>query len=270
MSFFATKEKPLQIVGVINAYCAILAQKAGFQALYLSGAGVSNASYGIPDIGLTSLEQVLIDVERITKITTLPLLVDADTGFEDIGQTVKCIEVAGAAGLHLEDQISAKRCGQLDGKSLVSTNEMIERVRTAVAAREHKDFMIMARTDAISVEGLEAAILRAKAYQDAGADAIFVEAATDLNDYRLFADALDIPILANITEFGKTPLYTVEELKKSQVDMILYPLSAFRAMNYAAQNVYDTIKHQGTQRECLERMQTREQLYRNLNYDVKK
>jgi methylisocitrate lyase len=270
MSFFATKEKPLQIVGVINAYCAILAQKAGFQALYLSGAGVSNASYGIPDIGLTTLEQVLIDIERISHVTTLPLLVDADTGFEDIAQTVKCIEAAGAAGLHLEDQISAKRCGQLEGKRLVSSIEMIERVRTAVAARDHNNFMIMARTDAISVEGLESAILRAKAYQDAGADAIFVEAATDLNDYRLFAEALNIPILANITEFGKTPLYTVEELEQSQVDMILYPLSAFRAMNYAAESVYETIKQKGTQRECLPQMQTREQLYRNLNYDVKK
>lgn len=270
MSFIKIQEKPLQIVGVINAYCAILAKKAGFQALYLSGAGVANASYGIPDIGLTTLSQVLIDIERIVARTDLPLLVDADTGFEDIAQTVKCIEAAGAAGLHLEDQISQKKCGQLEGKQLVSQPEMVERVISAVNARENKQFMIMARTDAISVEGIESAIKRAKAYQDAGADAIFVEAATDLAQYRLFKQALQVPILANITEFGKTPLYTVSELSDAGVDMILYPLSAFRAMNFAADHIYNTIKQQGTQRECLTTMQTREELYRNLNYDAKK
>lgn len=264
------QEQPLQIVGTINAYCAILAQKAGFHALYLSGAGVANASYGIPDIGLTTLSQVLIDIERITRASDLALLVDADTGFDDVAQTVKCIEAAGAAGLHIEDQVSQKKCGQLEGKQLVATQEMVQRVRTAVAARSNKAFMIMARTDAIAVEGLEAAIMRAKAYQDAGADAIFVEAVTELQHYRLFKQALDIPILANITEFGKTPLFTVAELNSVNVDMILYPLSAFRAMNYAAAHVYETIKQQGTQRECLGEMQTREQLYRNLNYDAKK
>ncbi|MFA6037884.1 MAG: methylisocitrate lyase [Legionellales bacterium] len=270
MSFLKTQEKPLQIVGVINAYCAILAEKSGFEALYLSGAGVANASYGIPDIGLTTLNQVLIDIERITQVTSLPLLVDADTGFEDITQTVQSIEAAGAAGLHLEDQIEQKRCGQLDGKQLVKTQEMVERIQKATCARENKNFMIMARTDAITVEGLEAAVLRAKAYQDAGADAIFVEAALRLEDYGLFKQALDIPILANITEFGKTPLFSVEELKQVNVDMILYPLSAFRAMNQAALAVYQTIKKQGTQRECLGDMQTREQLYEYLNYDAKK
>lgn len=270
MSFVKTQEKPLQIVGVINAYCAILAQKAGFQAVYLSGAGVANASYGIPDIGLTTLEQVVMDIERITGVTSLPLLVDADTGFEEVTQTVKSIETAGAAGLHLEDQVSQKRCGQLDGKRLVSTQEMVERVEEAVSARKNNAFMIMARTDAITVEGLESAVVRAQAYQAAGADAIFVEAATRLEDYRLFAQALDIPILANITEFGKTPLFTVEELKRADVDMILYPLSAFRAMNQAAMHVYQTIKQQGTQRDCLGHMQTREQLYEYLNYDAKK
>jgi methylisocitrate lyase len=271
MSFVnKTREKPLQIVGVINAYCAILAEKSGFEALYLSGAGVANASYGIPDIGLTTLEQVLIDIERITQVTRLPLLVDADTGFEDISQTVKCIMAAGAAGLHLEDQIAQKRCGQLEGKQLVSTQEMVDRVRQAVSAKKQADFMIMARTDAISVEGLESAVLRAQAYQAAGADAIFVEAATRLEDYQLFAQALDIPILANITEFGKTPLFTTSELASAQVDMVLYPLSAFRAMNQAALAVYQTIKQQGTQQACLADMQTREQLYGYLNYDIKK
>lgn len=263
-----THEKPLQIVGVINAYCALLAEKAGFQAIYLSGAGVANASYGIPDIGLTTLDQVLIDIKRIVGVTHLPLLVDADTGFADVAHTVTSIEAAGAAGLHLEDQVSQKRCGQLDGKQLVSTHEMVARIHDAIRARKNKDFMIMARTDAISVEGLKSALERALAYQGAGADAIFVEAATKLGDYHLFAEALDIPILANITEFGKTPLFTVSELASAHVAMALYPLSAFRAMNQAALTVYQTIKQQGTQQECLADMQTREQLYEYLNYDA--
>lgn len=271
MSFVnKTREKPLQIVGVINAYCAILAEKSGFQALYLSGAGVANASYGIPDIGLTTLEQVLIDIERIKSVTRLPLLVDADTGFEDIPRTIECIEAAGAEGLHIEDQVSQKRCGQLAGKQLVSTQEMVERIQQAINARSNPDFTIMARTDAIGVEGLASAILRAKAYQEAGADAIFVEAATSLDDYRAFAQALNIPLLANMTEFGITPLLTTMELASAQVDMVLYPLSAFRAMNQAALDVYQTIKKEGTQRECVSEMQTREQLYGYLNYDVNK
>ncbi len=268
MSFLDNaQDAPLQIVGVINAYCALLAEKTGFKALYLSGAGVANASYGLPDIGLTTLSEVLIDVKRIKQATTLPLLVDADTGFDDVFATVAAIEHAGAAGLHLEDQIDQKRCGHLAGKQLISSEAMVERLCEALSARKNKAFMIMARTDALAVEGIDAAIARAIAYQNAGADAIFVEAAQSLEDYTLFAQALDIPILANITEFGRTPLYTLEELKQAQVAMVLYPLSAFRAMNQAALNVYETIKSKGSQRECVDNMQTRAELYHYLDYD---
>jgi methylisocitrate lyase len=261
------QDPPLQIVGVINAYCALMAEKTGFQALYLSGAGVANASYGIPDIGLTKLDDVLIDAMRIITATQLPLLVDADTGFGDIEKTVIALEYIDAAGMHIEDQIDDKRCGQLEGKQLVSAQVMVERIESAVRARQNKDFVIMARTDAITIEGINPAILRAQAYQAAGADMLFVEAATCLEDYLLFSRAVDIPILANMTEFGKTPLYTRDELANVGVNMVLYPLSANRAMNLAALNVYQAIKEEGSQRSQIENMQTREQLYEYLDYD---
>jgi methylisocitrate lyase len=259
-------ESPLQIPGAINAYAAMLAERAGFRALYLSGAGVANASRGWPDLGFTTLDDVLTDVRRIVAATTLPLLVDADTAWDDPAQTVREMIAAGAAGVHIEDQVSAKRCGHRPGKQLVPAEEMIERVAAAVAGRIDAAFVVMARTDALAVEGLEAAIERARRYRDAGADMIFAEACTELAHYEAFVRALDVPVLANITEFGKTPLFTVEQLRSAGVAMVLYPLSAFRAMNAAAVATYAAIRTDGTQRAVLDRMQTRDELYEVLNY----
>ena len=259
-------ERPLQIVGVINAYAAILAGKTGFKALYLSGAGVANASYGIPDTGITTLEDVLIDVRRITAITQLPLLVDADTGWDNPRKTVREMIKAGAAGIHIEDQVEAKRCGHLGGKQLVSTKKMVARLKAALAGRTDPAFVIMARTDAVASEGIEAGIERSCRYRDAGADMIFAEALTELRQYSRFVEAVKIPVLANITEFGKTPLFTVNELAEAGVSLALYPLSAFRAMNAAALLVYRTLRAQGTQKDALHRMQTRAELYEFLNY----
>lgn len=261
-------ERPLQVVGVIYAYAAILAQKSGFKALYLSGAGVANASYGVPDIGLTTLEDVLIDVRRITGITRLPLLVDADTGWENPRKTVQEMIKAGAAGIHIEDQVEAKKCGHLGGKQLVSTEKMAERIKAARAGRTDPAFVIMARTDAVASEGLRAGIERARRYRAAGADMIFAEALTDLDQYREFVQAVKIPVLANITEFGKTPLFTVKQLGAAGVRLALYPLSAFRAMNAAALRVYQTIRAKGTQKGLLPLMQTRAELYEFLGYKV--
>jgi methylisocitrate lyase len=263
------EEKPLQIVGAINAYSAMLAQRAGFRALYLSGAGVANASHGLPDLGMTTLDNVLEDTRRITAACTLPLLVDADTGFGgafSIARTVKELTRAGAAGLHIEDQVQAKRCGHRPGKAIVTKAEMVDRVKAAVDARSDAQFVIMARTDALAVEGIDAAIERAVACREAGADMIFPEALTELDQYRRFAEAVKVPILANITEFGKTPLFTVEELRGAGAGLVLYPLSAFRAMSQAAMMVYDAIREDGTQRNVVRIMQTREELYRVLGY----
>jgi methylisocitrate lyase len=251
---------------VINAYAGLLAERTGFKAIYLSGAGVANASYGVPDIGITTLEDVLIDVRRITKRTQLPLLVDADTGWDDPKHSVREMIKAGAAGIHIEDQIEAKRCGHLEGKQLVSDAEMVGRIKAAVSGRTDPEFVIMARTDAAATEGIERAIQRATAYGKAGADVIFAEALTELTDYRRFANAVKIPILANITEFGKTPLFTVQELASAGVRIALYPLSAFRAMNAAALKVYRALREQGTQKSVVGDMQTRAQLYEFLNY----
>lgn len=262
-------EKPLQIVGVINAYSAILAEHTGYRALYLSGAGVANASYGLPDLGITSLDNVLEDIRRITSVTQLPLLVDADTGWGgafNIARTITQMIKAGAAGMHIEDQIQAKRCGHRPGKAVVATAEMVDRIKAAIDARTDKDFVIMARTDAAAVEGVTAAIERAQAYVAAGADMIFAESLTEISHYQQFTQAVKVPVLANITEFGKTPLFTVEELKNVGVQLVLYPLSAFRAMNAAALNVYQTIRNEGTQKNVLNLMQTREELYRFLDY----
>jgi methylisocitrate lyase len=262
------EEKPLQVVGVINAYAAILAEKSGFNALYLSGAGVANASYGVPDIGITTREDVLIDVRRVTSITKLPLLVDADTGWGNPRRTVMEMIEAGAAGIHLEDQVEAKRCGHLGGKRLVKTAEMARRIKSAVKGKVDADFVIMARTDAVAVEGLEAGIERACCYRDAGADMIFAEALTSLEEYKRFIAAVKVPVLANITEFGKTPLLTLKELRAAGVGLALYPLSAFRAMNAAALKVYRALRERGTQAEVLELMQTRAELYEYLGYDA--
>jgi methylisocitrate lyase len=262
-------EQPLQVVGAINAYSAILAEKAGFRAVYLSGAGVANASCGLPDLALTTLSDVLTDVRRITAATGLPLLVDADTGWGNalmIARTVREMIRAGAAGIHLEDQVLSKRCGHRPGKQLVAADEMCARINAAAGARTDPDFVLMARTDAASVEGLEAAIERALRYRDAGADMIFAEALTELEHYRRFVDAVKLPVLANLTEFGKTPLFTLEELRAAGVALALYPLSAFRAMSAAAYHVYRTVRMQGTQRDVLPVMQTREELYQFLNY----
>lgn len=263
-------ESPLQIVGAINANHALLAKRAGFKAVYLSGGGVAAGSLGVPDLGITSLEDILIEVRRITDICDLPLLVDADTGFGasafNIGRTVKSLVKAGAAAMHIEDQVGAKRCGHRPNKELVSTAEMVDRIKAAVDARTDESFSIMARTDAIAGEGVEAALDRARSYVEAGADMIFPEAIADLVTYRTFADALKRPILANITEFGLTPLFTVEELRRANVSMVLYPLSAFRAMNKAAERVYETIRRNGTQKSVVAEMQTREELYDRINY----
>ena len=260
-------ERPLQVAGVIHAYAAILAESTGFRALYLSGAGVANASYGVPDIGLTTLDDVLIEVRRITSATRLPLLVDADTGWDDPKLTVREMIREGAAGIHLEDQVEAKRCGHLSGKQLVPAREMVTRLKAAVAGRTDPQFVIMARTDAAGVEGLDAAIERAKLYHAAGADMIFAEALTTLAEYRKFTTAVKIPVLANITEFGKTPLFTTHELKSAGARLVLYPLSAFRAMNAAALQTYQAIRTDGSQRRMVKQMQTRAELYEFLGYD---
>jgi methylisocitrate lyase len=259
-------ERPLQVVGVINAYAALLAEKAGFRALYLSGSGVAAASYGLPDLGVTTLADVLIDVKRITAATWLPLLVDADTGWANPGQTVRKMIQAGAAGIHIEDQVEAKRCGHRPNKQLVSPDKMARRIRSAVKGRTDSAFVIMARTDAVAGEGLEAGIRRACLYRDAGADMIFAEALTDLDQYRKFVRAVKVPVLANITEFGKTPLYSRGELRSAGIRLALYPLSAFRAMSAAALKTYQVIRANGTQKKLLAKMQTRAELYEVLNY----
>ena len=262
-------ERPLQVVGVINAYCAMLAEQAGFQALYLSGAGVANASLGLPDLGLTTLNDVCEDVRRITRASDLPLLVDADTGWGGafmIARTIQEISLAGAAGCHLEDQVQAKRCGHRPGKELVSSDEMCDRVKAAADARTDPQFVIMARTDAHASEGLHAAIGRAQAYVASGADMIFAEALTNLDEYQAFTGALSVPVLANITEFGKTPLFTVEELRGAGVRLALYPLSAFRAMSQAAEKIYQAVRTQGTQSGVTDLMQSRAELYDVLGY----
>lgn len=263
------QENPLQIVGTINAYTSLLAEKCGFRAIYLSGAGVANASHALPDLGMTNLTDVLEDVRRITATTNLPLIVDADTGWGgvlNIRRTIKEMTRAGAAGVHLEDQIDTKRCGHRPGKRLVTQDEMIERIKAAVDAKLDPDFVIMARTDAIASEGLPQAISRAKAYVAAGADMIFAEAATSLDQYQQFVAAVSVPVLANVTEFGKTPLFTVEQLRQVGIRMVLYPLSAFRAMNAAALKVYQTIRKDGSQEKVVDLMQTRNDLYEYLNY----
>lgn len=260
-------ERPLQLIGAINAYSAMLAERAGFRAIYLSGAGVANASFGLPDLGFTTLEDVCTDIRRITRATSLPLLADADTGWENPARTVREMIRAGAAGCHFEDQVSAKRCGHRPGKRLVSTVEMCARLKSAVKGRTDKNFIIMARTDAHAVEGLDAAIARAQAYVAAGADMIFAEALTTLAEYKKFTAALGkIPVLANITEFGRTPLFTTKELGGAGVRLVLYPLSAFRAMSRAAENVFATVRKDGTQRKVTGQMQTRAELYEVLNY----
>ncbi|MED6333352.1 MAG: methylisocitrate lyase [Pseudomonadota bacterium] len=263
------KCKPLQIVGTINAYCAMLAEDAGHEAIYLSGGGVANASYGLPDLGVTNLNDVIIDVERICNATSIPLLVDIDTGWGgalNISRTIKAMEKAGAAAVHLEDQVSQKRCGHRPNKEIVSQEEMVDRVKAAVDAKVDTNFVVMARTDALAREGLDAAVERAIACVEAGADAIFPEAILDLNQYRRFSESVDVPILANITEFGKTPLFNCQELADSGVSMVLYPLSAFRAISKAALEVYQTIAINGDQRAVLEKMQTRAELYKVLGY----
>ncbi len=263
-------ESPLQIVGTINANHALLAKRAGYRAIYLSGSGVAAASLGMPDLGISTLEDVLIDVRRITEVCDLPLLVDADTGFGssafNIARTVKSLIKSGAAAMHIEDQVSAKRCGHRPNKELVSKSEMVDRIKAAVDARTDDNFAIMARTDAVANEGISAAIERANAYIEAGAEMIFPEAITDLETYKKFTSELKVPVLANITEFGMTPLFTVSELKSVNVAMVLYPLSAFRAMNKAAENVFQTIRTDGTQKAVIGEMQTREELYERINY----
>ncbi len=263
-------EKPLQIIGAINANHALLAKRAGYRAIYLSGGGVAAGSMGIPDLGITTLEDVLTDVRRITNVCDTPLLVDADTGFGasafNIARTVKDLIKAGAGAMHIEDQVGAKRCGHRPNKEVVSVGEMVDRIKAAVDARTDDDFSIMARTDAIAIEGIDAAIDRVHAYIQAGADLIFPEAIRTLEDYKKFSAAVSQPILANITEFGLTPLFTRDELGANGVSMILYPLSAFRAMNKAAENVYEAIRKEGTQSGVLETMQTREELYDRINY----
>jgi methylisocitrate lyase len=263
------EEKPLQIPGTINAYCALLAERAGFRAAYLSGAGVANASFGIPDLGMTSMADVVADIERITSVCDLPILVDADTGWGHalcIARTVKAFTKAGAAALHLEDQQAAKRCGHRPGKSIVSPGEMVDRIHAAVDARTDPSFVIMARTDALATEGLESSIDRCQKYVEAGADVIFAEAITDPDEYRRFTNSISAPVLANMTEFGVSPMMTVDQLRDVGVELVLYPLSAFRAMSAAADAVYQSIRTRGTQRDVLDTMQTRDELYSVLNY----
>lgn len=264
------QENPLQIVGCINANHALLAQQAGFKAIYLSGGGVAAGSLGLPDLGITGLDDVLTDVRRITDVCDLPLLVDVDTGFGpsafNIARTTKALIKAGAAAMHIEDQVGAKRCGHRPNKAIVTQQEMVDRIRAATDARSTDDFMIMARTDALAVEGLQSAIDRACACVEAGADMIFPEAITDLNMYKAFTQAVPVPVLANITEFGATPLFSTEELRSVGVRMVLYPLSAFRAMNKAAQTVYQAIRQDGTQQNVVKLMQTRAELYNSIGY----
>ncbi len=262
-------ERPLQLVGTINAYAALLAEKAGFRAIYLSGAGVANASFGLPDLGMTSLNDVCEDVRRITAATQLPLLVDADTGWGsafNIARTCRDLIRSGAGGMHLEDQVQAKRCGHRPGKALVSKEEMVDRIKAAVDARTDPEFVIVARTDAHAVEGQPAAVDRARAYAAAGADVIFAEALTSIAEYREFTRAVGLPVLANLTEFGKTPLFTTRELADAGVRLVIYPLSAFRAMSNAALAVYAAIRNEGTQKSVVDRMQTRTELYEVLGY----
>ncbi|WP_024931051.1 methylisocitrate lyase [Methylophilus sp. OH31] len=262
-------EKPLQIIGAINAYHAMLATQSGFKAIYLSGGGVAAGSLGLPDLGISGLEDVLVDVRRITDAVDTPLLVDIDTGFGgafNIARTIKSVAKAGAAAVHIEDQVSAKRCGHRPNKAIVSLDEMVDRVKAAVDAKPDDDFVVMARTDALAVEGLQSAIDRACACVEAGADMIFPEAMTDLNMYQQFVDAVKVPVLANITEFGSTPLFSVSELATAGVGMVLYPLSAFRAMNQAALKVYQGVRQDGTQKNVLDLMQTRADLYEHLGY----
>ena len=265
-----TEESPLQIIGAINANHALLAKRAGFKAIYLSGGGVAAGSLGVPDLGITGLEDVLVDVRRITDVCDTPLLVDIDTGFGasafNIARSVRSINKAGAAAIHIEDQVGAKRCGHRPNKELVSKAEMVDRIKAAVDARIDDSFAIMARTDALAVEGLDSALDRANAYIEAGADALFPEAITDLPTYKKFTDVIKVPVLANITEFGMTPLFTTTELASVGVSMVLYPLSAFRAMNKAAENVYEAVRRDGSQKAVLETMQTREELYQRINY----
>ncbi len=262
-------EQPLQVVGAINAYHARLAEQTGYKAIYLSGGGVAAGSLGIPDLGISALDDVLTDVRRITDVCSLPLLVDVDTGFGgafNIARTVKSLIKFGAGAMHIEDQVQSKRCGHRPNKEIVNKSEFVDRIKAAADARTDPDFVIMARTDALAVEGLDAAIERACACVEAGADMIFPEAMTELSMYQKFADAVGVPILANITEFGATPLYTVEELRSVNVGLILYPLSAFRAMNAAALNVYKTLRSEGTQQSVVDTMQTRSDLYDYLDY----
>ena len=263
------EEKPLQIIGAINAYHAMLATQSGFKAIYLSGGGVAAGSLGLPDLGISSLDDVLVDVRRITDAVDTPLLVDIDTGWGgafNISRSVKSIAKAGAAAVHIEDQVSAKRCGHRPNKAIVSLEEMVDRVKAAVDAKPYDDFVVMARTDALAVEGLQSAIDRACACVEAGADMIFPEAMTELIMYKQFVDAVKVPVLANITEFGSTPLFTVNELATADVSMVLYPLSAFRAMNQAALKVYQAVKQDGTQQNVVDLMQTRMDLYEHLGY----
>jgi methylisocitrate lyase len=264
------EESPLQVIGAINANHALLAKRAGFRAIYLSGGGVAAGSLGLPDLGISNLDDVLTDVRRITDVCDLPLLVDADTGFGasafNVARTVKSLIKFGAGAMHIEDQVGAKRCGHRPGKEIVSKQEMVDRIKAAVDARTDENFVIMARTDALAVEGLDAALDRAMACVEAGADMIFPEAITQLDMYKKFADAVKVPVLANITEFGATPLFTVEELRTVNVGLVLYPLSAFRAMNKAAENVYNAVRRDGTQKNVVDTMQTRMELYDRINY----
>ncbi len=263
-------ESPLQVIGAINANHALLAQRAGYKAIYLSGGGVSAGSLGMPDLGISNLEDVLIDARRITDVCPLPLLVDVDTGFGssafNVARTVRSLEKAGVAAIHIEDQVGAKRCGHRPNKQIVSCEEMVDRIKAAVDAKSNDDFVIMARTDSLAAEGLNAAIDRSLAYVEAGADMLFPEAITELNQYQQFVKKTKVPILANITEFGSTPMFTIEELRSVGVSIALYPLSAFRAMNKAAENVYQTIRSKGTQKDLIAQMQTRNELYESINY----
>jgi len=263
------ESSPLQVVGTINAYTALMAEQIGHKAIYLSGGGVANASYGLPDLGMTSLDNVVEDVSRITEACELPLLVDVDTGWGgafNIARTTKAMIKSGAAAMHMEDQVSQKRCGHRPNKAIVSTSEMVDRIKAAVDARYDDSFVIMARTDALAVEGLDAAIDRSSAFIEAGADMIFAEAVTELDQYQSFVSSLGVPILANITEFGATPLFSLEELRQAGVSLALYPLSAFRAMNKAAENTYRTILEVGHAKGLVDSMQTRSELYEYLNY----
>lgn len=262
-------ERPLQVIGAINAYHAKLAEKTGYKAIYLSGGGVAAGSLGVPDLGISTLEDVLIDIRRITDSSSLPLLVDIDTGFGgalNIARTIRSVEKSGAAAVHIEDQIQAKRCGHRPNKSIVSQNEMVDRIKSAVDAKNDENFVIMARTDALAVEGLQSAIDRACACVEAGADMIFPEAINDLDTYKKFTKSVDVPVLANITEFGATPLFSLDELNSVGIAIALYPLSAFRAMNKAALNIYKGLREEGTQKNLVEQMQTREELYEFLDY----